>query len=345
MKNEGMAAPPAFRALVAARRDDWNRRFVRARERWPRLTGEVVLAALGSVLAPVAEALAETGLTEAVAATDRLYDVMLEMAGRGLIGPGSRRVDLGGLWGRVLAGVPELTVRAPERVGGAVANALARLAGERDTRPELWVQRLCAAARYCPEVETLLACGTIAGWQAGLAQYRRTALATARTLPPSAVAAVLGLPLPCDSAGITAVLDRLNLDPWHNPGHVLVQNRDPVQNRRSPRIVTRVGGFRGFGGPFLTPPRLTLAEGGFVASDHEAAWDLFADAFGATLVRRPSFVVAPVAETPGREAASLLARLQRLIPELAGASVWAANRRTAAVVPACSHAVVVVMLE
>jgi hypothetical protein len=49
--------------------------------------------------------------------------------------------------------------------------------------------------------------------------------------------------------------------------------------------VAAVGGFRGFGGPFLRTPRVAWANGRFLAGDGEESWVLTADAFGATFHR------------------------------------------------------------
>ena len=46
-----------------------------------------------------------------------------------------------------------------------------------------------------------------------------------------------------------------------------------------------IGGFRGFGGPFVSPPEVVQAEGGIFAFDSEYCHELHADCFGATLKR------------------------------------------------------------
>jgi hypothetical protein len=51
------------------------------------------------------------------------------------------------------------------------------------------------------------------------------------------------------------------------------------------RVVKEVGAFRGFGGLFIAPPKVTYSEGQFLVYDTERWWMMTADYFGATFHR------------------------------------------------------------
>lgn len=85
----------------------------------------------------------------------------------------------------------------------------------------------------------------VAGWRCGLARYRGAALDAAAPLPPVLAGAVLGVA----AADVPATLARHREDRWWWPG------RD-----QGPGVVQRVGGFAGWGGPWLGVPR--VAAGG-----------------------------------------------------------------------------------
>jgi hypothetical protein len=133
--------------------------------------------------------------------------------------------------------------------------------------------------------------------------YREGALEVAASLDPALVAVVLDVPAPGDGDVVTR-LARLRADPWYDP--TLGSRRTEPQ---------RVGGFRGFGGPFVRPPLVAPAAGPLpdplpgpdagpgaggrvVAFDGEGAWYVCADAFGTGLVRAATEPAALVEEPP-----------------------------------------------
>src|SRR5439155_4000009 len=127
-------------------------------------------------------------------------------------------------------------------------------------------------AADCPDADTLLKLGQVAAWRCGMAHFRTAALELARELPPAAVARIL-LPPKSVTADLPGVVERLAADPWFDPA-----NPNPPPG---PRLVSEVGGFRGFGGEFKQPPKVTAADGHLYATDGESTWLLTADVFGA----------------------------------------------------------------
>jgi hypothetical protein len=84
--------------------------------------------------------------------------------------------------------------REPQQVAGCLCNAAFQIAQQRGARPEAWLARMQQVAPHCQSVAELLEVGKVAGWLAGMVQYRSAALAAAGSLRPSLAARVLGLP-------------------------------------------------------------------------------------------------------------------------------------------------------
>lgn len=268
-----------FATILRADRDEYNRRFVEARLRYPALTGEAfgdfLLRVVDGIVAAACAACPERAREVAFC----LYDAALELVGQNLVGPWARNPHIEEGWRTVLPVAATHLAEAPGRVTAAVSNALHHLTATPGARPHQWIRVLASLAADCPDADTFLSAGQVAAWTAGLAHYRAGALAILDTLPDPVAAAVLEAPAGAD---INELRRRLRDDPWYDPS-------PPEGGRPSPgdriRIALRAGGFRGFGGLFTEPPRVA-AHGDelFVASGGEC-WLLTADAFGATFHR------------------------------------------------------------
>ncbi len=348
---------PAFAAVLEERREAWNTLFALAKREHKKLEGPVVLGFLRDTLAPVVEAVAACAPARAAPVAEALYRVALPLLGRELIGPAARRPALNEGF-RLLPSFAARLVEDPERVARGILNALHHL--EQGGRGADWLLGMLELDRRAGSAGELLEAGKVLAWRCGLAQYRGSALDVAATLRPALLELVLGATLP-DEAARDALVVRLKLDPWLDPA----QTNNPAL-----RVVAQAGGFRGFGGAFLTPPRVALVEGALLLSDGQDTLALHADAFGTILLRTlapfPAAVVAP--ERPG-----LLGSLGRMIsgrstvwpvpggqlswsedgtlgwagraarfPDLAGASAVAFDGRTLAITHPRSHHVFLV---
>ena len=134
--------------------------------------------------------------------------------------------------------------------------------------------RAITRAAASGDTETTLRAGQVAAWAVGLAQFRESALASAESLPDDALAAAIGAPEPLEAAATVA---QLRADRWWRP------DREPPE---AGSVVHRVGGFRGFGGPFLAPPEVVTTDGHVEVRSGDDVWALHADAWGATLTRQ-----------------------------------------------------------
>lgn len=144
---------------------------------------------------------------------------------------------------------------------------------------------LLAAAPPTDDVDELRATVLVATWRAGAVRFRSAALAAAARLPAPLAVAALGLD-PGTPPG--DVLDAHTTDPWWWPGR-----------EQAPGVVRRVGGFRGFGGPWLAVPQVSSGApwGCHVRADGEC-WAVLADLHGSAVVRIDSTDVHERAAAP-----------------------------------------------
>jgi hypothetical protein len=157
-------------------------------------------------------------------------------------------------------------------VFGSLANAIVYLQRYNVSTDE-WLNRVRMAA-VLGDTTTTLRAGQVAAWALGLSQFRDGALAVASTLSDNALGAALGA---TQALPVSETVRRMHAERWWRPGRSM-----PT----SPAVAHRVGGFRGFGGPFLRPPRLGTRDEHIVVCSGDEAWTLHADVWGATLTRR-----------------------------------------------------------
>ncbi|MCB7136321.1 hypothetical protein [Cellulosimicrobium marinum] len=178
--------------------------------------------------------------------------------------------------------VPWLVV-APGVTVAAAVDAARALDGGAGSRGDLagWSARVVAAAHAGTAVtaETVRGAVLVAAWRSGLVRYRRAALDAARSLPETVARAALSLG-PGTAPDVAGVLDRHATDPWWWPGEES-RARTAVTLpgvHGAARVLGRFGGFRGFGGPWLSPAVVV----GTDARHPGLRWHLLADDAGTT---------------------------------------------------------------
>jgi hypothetical protein len=195
----------------------------------------------------------------------------------------------------------------------------------------------------CPDVAQFLEAGKVCAWRAGMAHYREGALDTGRRLDPNIAAPALGLTDIRDPGALECIIGRLRDNRWLS----VEAAAQPAGTTPQLRIVRKLGGFRGFAGPFLAPPVVTCADGEFFVQDGESCWHLTTDRFGATLHRTENTPVKTNPTTPfqmSTDGTVKCAEQSKRFAELQGSSSWAANRTTLAVTTPLSHLVYLVAL-
>jgi len=320
----------AFHDFLRAHRGELNARFAMARRRLPALDGGAFGAFLVAAVEPLLAAVPER---ERSAVAHAAYDVALELCGQRLAGDGARDGRVGASWAALLVPAAGRIAEQPEAVLAAAANALVQLAAEPRARPDQWAHAMATTAMSAASLDQWLIAGQVAAWRAGLAHYRASALDAADRLPPALALALVGAPAGAEWAAVRA---RLRADPWHVPG----------ETASGPRVVARVGAFRGFGGLFAVPPLVAAGGDHFLVMSDQDAWVLFADAFGATFHR--------AGDEDRRAAAGSAPRWNGQRIDVAGTSIEVAVRgevtsaalaaSTLAVTSSHSHALVLVAL-
>lgn len=270
--------PEPIASVLRSGREQYNARFALARRRWPELDAEHFAFFLTTYVAPLVTLTEQARPGSAVAVTEAAYDVGLELVGQRLAGCEARYSAINELWIRTLEPVAARVAEAPARVLPALCNAAHQLATTPGAHASAWCAQLADLGSQCTEVDTFLRLGQVLAWRAGLAHYRRSALAAADLLPPSLALAAVGAP----TRPIWPELrSRLAADPWHDPRR---NGQGPPPLPR-PQVVSLAGAFRGFGGLFMEPPRVAATNGQLLVRSGDEAWLLAADVFGATFHR------------------------------------------------------------
>jgi hypothetical protein len=343
---EDVAAPLAgpFADALARGRDVYNAR-VAAAHLTPAIDGRVVLATLRG-LDPVVRAAhaRDPGVVDTVVSA--LFDAVVELVPKGVLRPGARTPELETAWRALLEASGRMLCADPRRVVAASVNALTRLARHRGTRLGDWAATMGALSDRSADVDVWLRAGIVAAWRSGLAHARRGALDACVLLPADVSAVAIGLDPSTNAETMARVIERLRVDPWAWPPHVASGEQPPL----GVKIVCYIGGFRGFGagGQFISPPRVGLREGVFVATDGERVFELHADFFGATLIpagpspqgfeptpSRGTLVLAEGGEVRHGE-------LRRTFPGLGSVTSWASTDLTLAATRPVSHHIALV---
>ena len=253
---------PAFAAILASGRAQFNGRAAEARRRFPALDMAAFGAFLHDGVDPLVAAVAAAAPERAGSVTLAAYDMALELVGHGLAGPAAKNPFLNTVWRELAPSFAPLLAAAPVEVLGMLSNAAIHLGAVAAARPAQWQRELAALAPQVATVAQLRAVGQVLAWRAGVAHFRQGALAAADTLPPALALAAFGEP----GAQWPQVRAQLLANPWRG-------NADGRE----------FGSFTGLGGDFGTPPQVRATPDGFVVRSAERHYLLVADAYGAVL--------------------------------------------------------------
>lgn len=317
----------ALAPILESRREVLNQRFRLARHTFPWIDDTDFLRLLRERLAPIAAALPPE---QRVSVVEELYTLLLELMAKKLMGSKAPHPWVEEVWG-MLPSAPLLLAEAPRKVVVSLCNAAWNLGIEPAARPERWIKGMRNLAPLCGNAEEWLQVGLVQGWRHGLAWMRNGAVETWKILPDALKLAALEI-------GDVAIeqVERDLEDPWLKPGKVT-----------GARILKlrMLGGFRGFGGPFLLPPRVEAREGNLYAVSGDVWWAIHADYFGAT-VRR---VTMPVGNVDAFSAWNLqtdgtvtVDGLSEVFPPLRGATSIATTSHTLLAATPRSHKLMVI---
>ena len=174
-----------------------------------------------------------------------------------------------------------------------------------------------------------------------MAHYRRSALEVWRGLDTELRYQSLGLADP-ESRPALEELEEAIVEPWCE---LFMPHR---RRDESSAVVARLGGFRGWGGPFSSPPRVGAAGDRLYAFDNDACFSIHADCFGATLQKHRSDRPEGLSDDEENGVDAFDKRAWRAFrdqqPALADTSSVAANATTLVLTVAHSHKIYVAAL-
>lgn len=271
----------AFTQVLERNRREFNARFAQARQMAPGLDGDDFSSHLRQNVAPIVAACDIISRERTHEVVEVLYELSLQLVSKGLLGHNARNPLLQKAWTQLLPDLANQIVLSPRRVVGSVCNAIVTLSQTPKARAENWLQLMREIAPMCVDVETFLCVGRVAAWRCGMAHTREIALQNGRTLSPNIVRALFNLPLETTAESVSQMWTNLQNDVWISPSQAAISS-----TRSSDlKLLAQAGDFRGFGGSFQSPPRVTSENGAFFVADQTQTWRVFADVFGATLVR------------------------------------------------------------
>ena len=310
----------ALAAVLMSARQELNAKFAEAKRVHPGLEGTAFGVFLQSSVDPVVVGVAAIRPERITDTALAAYDIGLQLVGQNLAGPQAREGWVDAAWRRILPAIAGLLAADPYRVAASVTNAAHMLSSTPGARVEQWLSVMEKLAPLAADVQTLLALGQVLAWRCGLAHFRDGALAAAEHLPvPLALVAVGAR----QSEDWPSLKERLHTDVWFRPGQEIVKGT----------AAARIGGFRGFGGLFIEPPRVAAHDGQVFVRSKDECWLLTADAFGATFHR-----TAP--EDFARATSEARAPSGLSIPQWLGkVTSTARSRSTLAVTGNCTHAI------
>jgi hypothetical protein len=330
----------ALQSVLDLRRDSFNQRFQQAKARDSGLDGGEFFALLQECFLPPALILADLDPSKGGILIERLYQVLLALFERRLIGQEESFRSMRQLWREV---IPVFCQDRPDDLIALVlklCNAHEKIVKRGERAVESWVIGLVAILPHLnatyDRTEQILDVGRIFAWQSGLAEYRTHALTIAERFDEGTLRSVLwGEVLP-EGANAKEILEQLRRDPWFNPAE---QIEDGMLCFRG-----SAGAFRGFGGRFIVPPYVWAIGGNFVVSVRNDWWVLIADAFGHSLHpvdpdELGEAEVPPESITLREDGTLVWGEESRWFPELAKSSSMAVVENTLAVTTELSHSI------
>lgn len=255
--------------VLAAGRGRFNQRVVEARRRYPTLALESFVGFVETAVDPLVAAVADRYPDRVTMLVAAAFDAALELAGNGHLD--GRSAGVAEVWRTLAPVIAKHVSDEPQAVLAALSNAAITLSQHPGARWKEWLSEMIRLASSAGSWNEVRALGQVLAWRAGLAHYRRGALAVADTLPETLALRALGAPA---SARWPTVRAALQADPWHRP---VAANADTVP-------VRRIGEFVGFGGLFAVPPQVGAVKDGFVVASGDRSFHLLADAFGVALL-------------------------------------------------------------
>ncbi|MFP6846796.1 MAG: hypothetical protein VB958_16435 [Thalassolituus sp.] len=261
-----MSISKEFADILRAGRPQFNAQVVKARHQYPNFDTEAFNLFLQNCVDPLVTKINSD--QRGLFCVD-VFDLAIDLVGRGLIGGHVRGQLIQNLWNDAVAEFISLLLPRPSEVLASLTNALLNLEASngRDVAKE-WLVLLRQYAGSAPSSEVLIQLGVVFAWRAGAPQYRTVALRIIAEYPDFTYQA-LGL---TNSAQALELSQTLGSNPWDSS----LTGVKPF-----PRTI---GEFAGLGGELSQPPKVRPCPAGFVVESGDRYFLLIVDCFGQMLL-------------------------------------------------------------
>ncbi|MGA1825686.1 MAG: hypothetical protein ACMUIP_13605 [bacterium] len=341
---------PALASEFREKRDEYNDKFATIHTLYPRLNPEIFTDFLTHTLSPIVDAVYKINRDRISDVIEALYDISLVLVAKGFIGPHSNYPSIEYGWRRLFDAFPHFIAASPNTFVTVITNALYNLTFEKYGRPGEWIEKMVEYGQYTRDSFCFLEMGKILAWRCGLTHYRDSALEVAQNLTHKYALMALTSPKLVEGKTINEssfkkLIDNIRSFPWIRPSSFIQKER----RTKRLKLVGRVGGFQGFDGPFINPPRITVSEDTFIVYDNECCFELYADIFGCSLkstelreefLKNKSYETFTIDSNGNARYYDYSAQF----PGLSGAASAASIGSTLAVVPPCSHMIFLIGL-
>ncbi|MFV2045265.1 MAG: hypothetical protein ACC700_18785 [Anaerolineales bacterium] len=258
---------------LAKNRESFNTRFKAARLQNPALNPAEFSAHLSSLVARIIDSVAKFAPSQVDEVVLVIYELSLDLFAARSLGQDALFPEVYDAWESLLPKAHRFISSDPGPVTAAVSNAVVNVSKENPGAANRWIQMMEGLVDHCANTRDFLNAGQVVAWQCGLAHYRESALKIWKELSKPLQKATLGIDVTQDE-----ISQMFLADPWFNPS---VRIKTSALN-----IVSVAGGFKGFGGPFVTPPRVYRDGHMLMAADSESSWSIHADCFGTQFKRQ-----------------------------------------------------------
>jgi len=263
-----MTISAALASSLAAGRSRLNARVAETRRRHPGFDAQVYADFVASAVDGLVQAVEAVAPERVHAAAISACELALELVAQNLVGPAARQPWMDRLWRELAPRHARLLAAQPQAVLGALGNAVIQLGQWPQVRVDAWLDGMAALADEVQDPAQLRVLGQLLAWRAGMAHYRRGALAAADALPAKLALQALGAGAEADWPALRAAL---LADPWHGADDL-------------PATGVQIGAFSGFGGQFAQPPQLRVGDDDFLVRSADRHFLLLGDRYGAVLL-------------------------------------------------------------
>ena len=263
--------------LLKENRENLNSLFNFYKFTYPSLEKDVVFFYLGFVIEPLFDKYISKDKSELSSLLLPLYERILELIGKNYLGNSGRYPFFENNFIQLIENGGDRIFENPDFYISSVANAVFNIGNTNISILDKWVNTFTKLLQKAKSNKDLFEAGKVASWILGMSQYRAISLSIIKTLNIELLEVILG------NSNIKNInrdnfISRLESDPWLKPENAMKENSG---NKKI--LITKASGFIGFGGHFITPPKVEYLEGNFIVSDNKNNYVLYADTFGYNL--------------------------------------------------------------